>query len=334
MPHDDPLFRDALFRTKQKKGGYRIVDPPTPRLEALVADTHAHLEMLDDVPLALARSSVHGLGFVCDIADVCEDALAVYALADQWRDQARVVLPGILANGDALPPIPRIRVAIGCHPHNAKRYSETAEAVLLEHLCNPLTCALGEVGLDFHYDFSPRDVQREVFRRQVSLAHVTGLPLILHLREAHEEALVIMEEEGFPEAGTLLHCFNLDEEALAPWVRRGCFIAFGGPLTFKKSDSLRAAALLVPRDRVLTETDAPFMTPEPMRGMRCAPEHAIFTAERLAAVFACEPGEDRERFLAQLYHNALGLLDREPTTWQRSEGEGRERREGREGQEG
>ena len=343
MLHDEPVFYDALFRSKRKKGAFRIVEPPTPPLEGLVADTHAHLEMLADIPLALARCAFFGLDFVCCITDVSEDELAVFSQAALWREEAAAMLSQIAGGGesatgtgahkgegalpraaaetamDGLPhasSIPHIRAAIGCHPHNAKSYSETLESSLLERLADPLACAIGEVGLDYHYDFSPRDVQRNVFRAQIALAHMTGLPLVLHIREAHDDALAIMEEEGFPEGGTLLHCFNLDAQALAPWVAHGCFIALGGPLTFKGSDELRSAALQIPLDRILTETDAPFMTPEPMRGMDCEPSHTIFTAQRLAQVLGFEPGERRKRFLEGMYQNALGLLDRQPTAWQ------------------
>ena len=107
-------------------------------------------------------------------------------------------------------------------------------------LKDPRVAALGEIGLDYHYDFSPRDDQREAFRRQLRLAKEAGLPVALHLREAHDEALAIMREEGFPEAGTLLHCFNLDWATLEPWVEEGCYVAFGGALTFKNADDTRA----------------------------------------------------------------------------------------------
>ena len=183
-------------------------------------------------------------------------------------------------------------------------------------LADARVCAVGEIGLDYHYDLSPRDDQRRAFRQQIRLAKECGLPVILHVREAHDEALAIMQEEGWPEAGTLLHCFNRDWETLEPWVRAGCYVAFGGPLTFKKADEVRDAAALVPLDRLLTETDAPYMTPEPMRGMTCGPEHVIFTAARLAEVRGVAPGVERTDFLRQLMQNAIGLLDRSATPWQ------------------
>lgn len=208
---------------------------------------------------------------------------------------------------------------MGCHPHNAKYYGDSLEAELRERLADPRVAALGEVGLDYHYDFSPRDQQRDAFRRQVRLAKECGLPVILHVREAHDDALAIMREEGWPEAGTLLHCFNLDWATLEPWIEADCYVAFGGPLTFKNADEVRDAAARVPVDRLLTETDAPYMTPEPMRGMTCGPEHVIFTAERLAEVRGCAPGPERKELLEQLMDNARALLDRPATPWQKGE---------------
>ena len=211
---------------------------------------------------------------------------------------------------------------MGCHPHNAQHYDDALEAVLRERLHDGRVSALGEVGLDYHYDLSPREAQREAFRRQIRLAKEAGLPVVLHMREAHDDGFALLSEEGFPEAGTLLHCFNLDAAELARWTEAGCFIAFGGPLTFKKADEVREAAKLVPADRLLTETDAPYMTPEPLRGTTCGPEHVAFTAAKLADVRGFEDLRTpaRGEFLRQTYLNALGLLDREPTAWQRGEG--------------
>lgn len=211
---------------------------------------------------------------------------------------------------------------MGCHPHNAQHYDDALEAVLRERLHDARVSALGEVGLDYHYDLSPREAQREAFRRQIRLAKEAGLPVVLHMREAHDDGFALLSEEGFPEAGTLLHCFNLDAAELARWVDAGCFIAFGGPLTFKKAEEVREAAKLVPADRLLTETDAPYMTPEPLRGTTCGPEHVAFTAAKLADVRSFEDLRTpaRGEFLRQTYLNALGLLDREPTAWQRGEG--------------
>ena len=157
--------------------------------------------------------------------------------------------------------MPRVRFAVGCHPHNAKFYDDDLERALLDRLADPRVSAVGEIGLDYHYDFSPREDQREAFRRQIRVAKQAGLPVVLHVREAHDEAFAILQEEGFPEAGTLLHCFNLDWAELERWVEAGCHVAFGGPVTFKHADEVRDAASRVPEELLLTETDAPYMTP-------------------------------------------------------------------------
>ena len=175
---------------------------------------------------------------------------------------------------------------------------------------------MGEIGLDYHYDLSPREDQRRAFRRQIRLAHTTGLPAALHVREAHDEAFAILREEGFPEPGTLLHCFDLDWETLEPWVDRGCFVALGGALTFKRCQDTRDAVARTPRNLLLTETDSPYMTPEPMRGMPCGPAHTVFTAACMAEVLGCETEKARNEMLAQIAQNARALLDRPPTAWQ------------------
>jgi len=334
---DEPIFRDALFYQKRKHAKYRAV--ATPHLAGAVADTHAHLQMLPDPALALARCMVWGVEFVCDISDVCEDADGAFASMDSYVRDARAVAHEIvettLALDDASEAVVqtkelvsariarpdwgcgvRLRMAVGCHPHNAKDFDAAAQERLRVLLTDPRVCAIGEIGLDYHYDFSPRAVQVEVFRTQIRMAHELGLPISLHIREAHDEALRVLDEEGFPQAGVLLHCFNLDACVLAPWVERDCYIAFGGPLTFKASDYVRRAARLVPLNRLLTETDAPYMTPEPMRGMVCGPQHVMFTADVLAHVRACETPEQSAAFFSQLMNNAQSLLDREPLSWQ------------------
>ena len=153
--------------------------------------------------------------------------------------------------------------------------------MLRELLACPATSCLGEIGLDYHYDKSPRDVQREVFALQLRMAHELGLPVSLHIREAHSDALEILRAEGLPAAGCILHCFNLGPDDLAPFVELGCYVALGGPLTFKKECATRAAVALASPGRLLTETDAPFMAPEPLRGVVCEPAHTVFTLRML-----------------------------------------------------
>lgn len=306
--------RDTRFYQKRKKEKCRFVEPP--HLCGPVADTHAHLDMLSEPARALARSAFYGVRFICTIMDVQEDHRTTFEKLPAWLEGARE-LYSRYDLGDFHLDAPKIRIGIGCHPHNAKHYDDALEQRLIEALHDPRVAAIGEVGLDYHYDHSPRPQQREAFRRQIRLAHETGLPLILHLREAHDDGLAIMNEEGFPEAGVLLHCFNLDEEVLAPWVEKGCYVAYGGPLTFKNTPEVRQSALTVPLDRLLTETDSPFMTPEPLRGIECGPEYTIFTAAKLLEILDCTTEEAQYEMLERLFNNARTLLDREATPWQR-----------------
>ena len=301
------------FWQRRKKGKFREVEPPV--LEVPIADTHAHLEMLEHPALHLARCAYYGVQFICAMTDPSEDPDTTYEQLDTWREEAKAFLQskGLSEYVDRLP---EVRIATGVHPHNAKKYDAAVETTLIKRLRDPRTCALGEVGLDYHYDLSPRDVQREVFRQQICIAKQAGVPLILHMREAHEEGFALLKEEGFPEAGVLLHCFNLDAQALKPWGEAGCYIAYGGPLTFKKADEVREGARQVALDRLLTETDSPYMTPEPMRGMECGPEHVIFTADKLCEVRGWATPDQKGEYLTQVYANARSLLDREPTSWQ------------------
>lgn len=301
---------DLLFRVPRKKGKVKVVDPPAPPLEHPVADTHAHLSMID-APASLARCAYHGVDFVCCMADAADDAADVYGNLDAWARQGQA-----LADQLGLGQVPRLRISAGVHPHNAKDYTDQVEQELMGYLADPRTVAVGEVGLDYHYDLSPREVQRQVFRRQIRLAAETGLQLILHVREAHDEALAILDEEGFDPRRTLLHCCSLSPDELRPWVQRGYRIAYGGAFTFANSQACREAAHLVPLDAMVTETDSPYMAPVPLRGSECGPEHTIFTAAAMAAEFGCEPGEPRRAFLEQLHRNALDFLDKEPTSWQ------------------
>lgn len=312
MPSESDFGLTMRFHQKRKKGKFREIDAP--QLAGPVADTHAHLSMLNHPDYHLARCAYFGVTFVCSITDPTENDALTYDSYALWQRQAREAL--CAANLDEYrEAVPKLRLACGCHPHNASRYTQEVEDHLLAQLSQPITCGIGEIGLDYHYDFSPREVQREVFKRQINLAHTTRLPIFLHIREAHDEAFSILTEEGFPEAGVLLHCFNLDSETLQPWVDAGCYIAYGGPLTFKKSDYVRDSLRCVPLDRLLTETDSPYMTPEPLRGMECGPEHVIFTADMMARLVTDET-LDEAAVLVQLYANALSLQDRPPTPWQ------------------
>ena len=303
---DEPrVFRDTLFRDSKER------EVAAPALNTPVADTHCHLDMLHHPALSLARSAAHGVDFIVTVVDPTEDPRYTFQNLSEWEHQAREILDGWKLRG----PPPHGRVIAGCHPHNAGKFTREIEQKLIKCAARPVTAGIGEIGLDYHYDLSPRDIQRDVFRRQLHLANEMVLPVALHLREAHEDGLRILKEEGMPLAGTLLHCFNLDYATLEPWVALGCHIAYGGPLTFKKSDDVREAARKTPRERIVTETDAPFMAPHPLRGTVCGPEDTVFTAACLVDVFGLE-GHDAIGLLTRLYENARNFFDRDTSSWQ------------------
>ncbi len=328
MSDEEPIFQDEYFRRKPKKHGreWPIVDAPETFVP--VADTHAHLDMLPDPGLALARAGVHKVGFLEAMVDPAND-VSTFENLDDWRLRGEVLMRHMSTRicGQGHNSLPKTRIAVGVHPHEAKSFDDAMERKLLELLHDARVSAVGEIGLDYHYDHSPRPAQKDAFRRQVQLAKQAGLPVVLHVREAFDDAFAIMREEGWPCAGTLLHCYTSDAKEVGRWVEAGCYVAFGGAFTFKKLDDVREAAKLVPLDRLLTETDSPFMAPEPFRGTTCEPAHVIFTAERLhdyllrgdaapAVVYVGDEDEARRSFLTQTYENALRLLDRPPTDWQ------------------
>lgn len=325
----DPIFEDEYFRRKPKKHGreWPIVDAP--ELYVPIADTHAHLDMLPDPGLALARAGVHKVRFLETMVDPISDASTTFEELDQWRLRGEVMLRhmGTRICGQGHNCLPKVRISVGVHPHNAKDYDDEMERTLERLLHDARVSAVGEIGLDYHYDLSPRDVQREVFARQAKIAKTAGLPVILHVREAFDDAYSIMEDAGWNAAGTLLHCYTSDAHEVKRWVDAGCYVAFGGAFTFKKLTEVREAIREVPLDRLLTETDAPFMAPEPFRGITCEPGHVIFTAERIYNYLYRDDAEpevivsdvhdaERREFFTQTFDNAIRLLDRPPTDWQ------------------
>lgn len=252
-----------------------------PRLGAQCADTHAHLDMLDDPAGALERATIAGVTFIITVTDVTETPEGTFDAIPGWLETAQdrldqwAIPHGIPAE---------LKVIVGAHPHNAKDFDETARERLSALLDDPLVVGVGEIGLDFHYDYSPRDEQRAAFRTQLEMAHERNLPVVIHLREAHEEGLEILTEIGLPAAGCVIHCFTGDAELASKFVDLGCYISFAGPVTFKNAEEIRAAAARVPLDRLLVETDAPFMAPHPYRGMRNEPAWTVLTAAKIAEV--------------------------------------------------
>ena len=193
--------------------------------------------------------------------------------------------------------------AVGIHPHEAKGYREGDLDILSAWIRGGDAQAVGEIGLDYYYDLSPREKQREVCRTQMELAWELGTAVAFHVRDAHADMLNIMISMKKHLTPGILHCFSGSAEIAKEYLKLGYSISFAGPVTFKKAPKLREAALIVPKDRLLIETDSPYLAPEPMRGRRNEPANVRFVAERLAEI----RGEQPEELAAYTYENAKAI---------------------------
>ncbi|MGB7070336.1 MAG: TatD family hydrolase [Pyrinomonadaceae bacterium] len=180
--------------------------------------------------------------------------------------------------------------SVGVHPHDAKLYDDAAENHLVDLVrSSRKVIAWGEIGLDFYYDHSPRDVQEAVFTRQIRKARELGLPIIIHSRDANERTFAILTEEcSYEGFRGIMHCFGGTPEMAVELMKLGFLISFAGNVTFTKADNLRVAARVVPLDKLLVETDCPFLTPVPFRGKRNEPAFVVNTAGFLAEMYGIE----------------------------------------------
>lgn len=204
--------------------------------------------------------------------------------------------------------------SVGVHPHDAKLYDDKAENHLIELARSEKVIAWGEIGLDYYYDHSPREVQRDVFRRQINTAKELDLPIIVHSRDANEDTVEILAEAFSEQTKNeklkaknvgIMHCFGGTPEMARSLMDIGFLISFAGNVTFKKAENLRYAASVVPLDKLLVETDCPFLTPEPNRGKRNEPSFVVHTAKFLADFY----GIDFEYLARQTTRNFLNIFD-------------------------
>jgi TatD DNase family protein len=233
-------------------------------------DSHAHLDSDDyaaDLDAVVARARAAGLERIVCIG--------------LWR------APGSF--GNALELAARdpsfFSATAGVHPHECARVPEEDWRRLEDLSCDPLVVGIGETGLDFHYDHSPRPVQEASFRRSIAMARNCEKPVIVHVREADDVCARVLREEGVPAAGGVIHCFTGDAKAARVYLDLGLFISVAGVVTFKTADAIREAVRIVPRDRLLVETDCPFLAPIPHRGKRNEPAYVVETARKVAEVW-------------------------------------------------
>ncbi len=230
-----------------------------------LVDSHCHLDFPDfasELDAVVARARAAGIARMVTISTRVHRHAGLLAIAERFAD---------------------VYCSIGTHPHYVHEESEITAAELVARARHPKVVAIGEAGLDYHYDRSPRDAQERGFRMHIAAARETGLPLVIHSREADADTARVLEEEtgqgAFP---AVLHCFTGGPELARRAIALGLFISFTGILTFKNSADLRAIAAGLPADRILVETDAPYLAPLPFRGKRNQPAYVVETAKVLA----------------------------------------------------
>jgi len=189
---------------------------------------------------------------------------------------------------------PFIYAAVGCHPHDSKYMNDDTMNIFRELAKDKKVIGIGEIGLDYYYDNSDRETQKKWFREQIRLAKELDLPYIVHDRDDHEDVFRIMKEEHYSGTRGILHCYSSSVEMAKEFVRLGFYISLGGPVTFKKARTPKLVAKEVPIDRLLIETDCPYLTPEPFRGKRNEPKYVRYVAEEIARIREVDVNEIAE----------------------------------------
>lgn len=254
-------------------------------------DTHAHLDdplYADDRSDVLKRAYEAGVHHILNVGFTPERIKSTLALTE-------ATFPF---------PTPRLYAAVGIHPTEAALFNDAIGAVLETSARHPNVRAIGEIGLDYYWDTAPRPHQQEVFLKQLLLAKALDLPVVIHNRDAHTDVLAVLKQAApFPQGG-VMHAFSGDESFMREVLAMGFYISFGGPVTFKNAQSLQALVPLVPDDRLLIETDAPYLSPHPFRGKRNESARVRIIAEKIATL----KGISLEELSCLTTHNAKQLF--------------------------
>ncbi len=252
-----------------------------------IIDSHCHLDFpdfADEIEAVVARAQAAGVERMVTISTRVAQGAKLAALAERFSS---------------------VYFTIGTHPHQAAEEAETDAAAIRAFAAHPKCVGIGEAGLDYHYNYAPADIAKTVFRAQIGLARELGLPLVIHARDADADVAAILREEmAKGEFQAVLHCFTSSRALAETGLALGLFISFSGVLTFKNSVELRDIARDVPLDRLLVETDAPFLAPVPHRGRRNEPAFVVETARVLAGVKQLDEAE----LAAATRANALRLF--------------------------
>ncbi|MEL4107058.1 TatD family hydrolase [Oscillospiraceae bacterium WX1] len=237
----------------------------------MLFDTHAHYDDAQfdaDRDALLASMPENGIALIVNASSNLRSAQAGLKLAEAY---------------------PFVFAAVGVHPHDVDDMSDATLIALEDLLKHPKAVAVGEIGLDYHYDFSPREIQQQRFRDQLALARCVGLPVVIHEREATHDVLSLLDD--FPDVRGVFHCYSGSWDTAKGLLDKGWYLSFTGVITFK--NARRAVEVLekMPRDRIMIETDCPYLAPEPMRGRRNSSLYLKFTASKLAEIIGVSPAE-------------------------------------------
>ena len=258
---------------------------------SLIVDSHCHLDyegLAEDLPGVIARAEAAGVGLMLTISSRVKNRAKLLAIAEAHNN---------------------IYCTIGTHPHNAHEELDVTVADLVSYASHPKVVGIGEAGLDYHYNLSPRDAQMTGFRNHIAAARETGLPLVIHTREAEDDTARVLEDEMSKGAfKAVLHCFTSQQWLAEKGVALGLYVSFSGILTYKTAENLRDAAKVLPEDRLLVETDAPFLAPIPMRGKSNEPAFVSHTLDMLAQT----RGVTRQHIAKATSDNFFRLFDKVP----------------------
>ncbi|WP_077329925.1 TatD family hydrolase [Virgibacillus siamensis] len=230
----------------------------------MLVDTHVHLnarQFFEDREETIQRAFDTGVKYMVVVGFDRETIPLAIEIAEQYET---------------------IYAAVGWHPVDAIDMTDEDLKWIEELSAHPKVVAIGEMGLDYHWDKSPKDIQKEVFRKQINLAKKVNMPIIIHNREATEDIIEIMQEENAQEVGGIMHCYNDSPDYVQACLDMNFYISLGGPVTFKNASMPKEVAVQVPADRLLVETDAPFLAPHPNRGKRNEPAYVKLVAEKIA----------------------------------------------------
>lgn len=247
-------------------------------------DIHAHLNMLEEgVEASIANAKAAGVKKIITIGTEPGDHPIVLEIARKYY--------------------PDVYCTLGVHPHDGKVYTEAAGKFIEEHVSEPCVVAIGEIGLDYYYDQSPRQEQQDAFRAQLEIAKRTKMPIEIHTRDAEEDTIEILKEFKGDVTG-VIHCFTGTEWLARQSLDLGYNISISGVVTFKNADSLRSTVKMLPLDRIHVETDSPFLAPIPMRGKKNTPAYVVHTAKFVAEL----KGITEEELCEQTRKNALKMF--------------------------